>query len=259
MHYLLNGGAKRLDPHPLFDTGFYLLQVSDTGAFNPLTHYVTKGWKESLRPNRSFDPLRYSPGNNPLRHRTFEDFVRFFLLANRASDKGESSREGALTWLLDNYASPTQTELQDQLNLVERMIGRPFCQCASIKGGAVPFDPASQGSVFEEYFVPPEPFLKSLTLYFFTYARQNGATLKVTLSCFVGSEQLTILEQDIKKDDIFDGRGYPIWLRRPIPNSHHRLFRLVISIETLDPERLITIAGSSPTYRAPLRNCSPKP
>ena len=42
-HYLDNASSKRLDPHPLFSTSYYLDRypdIADAGV-NPLQHYVT--------------------------------------------------------------------------------------------------------------------------------------------------------------------------------------------------------------------------
>jgi len=56
VHYILHGAAQGLDPHPLFDTSFYLQQyadVSDSGV-NPLKHYVQHGQLEERLPRNIF-------------------------------------------------------------------------------------------------------------------------------------------------------------------------------------------------------------
>ena len=59
-HYLEHGAAEGRNPHPLFDTNFYLEQenpdVVAAGA-NPLVHYITYGAKEGRDPHR----LRSTP------------------------------------------------------------------------------------------------------------------------------------------------------------------------------------------------------
>ena len=44
------------DPHPLFDTWFYLSQYKkQIGTRNPFSHYLRVGWKKGLRPSPIFD------------------------------------------------------------------------------------------------------------------------------------------------------------------------------------------------------------
>src|SRR5262249_18857423 len=52
-HYLRAGAAARRDPHPLSDTAFYLAQKPHVAALgvNPLVHFVAEG------PTDAFDPL----------------------------------------------------------------------------------------------------------------------------------------------------------------------------------------------------------
>ena len=78
MHYLATGAETRADPHPLFDTAYYLTQcptVAEQGV-NPLVHYLDKGGISGYSPSRQFDSayyLRVYPvvkqhGLNPLVH-----------------------------------------------------------------------------------------------------------------------------------------------------------------------------------------------
>jgi len=65
-----------VNPHPLFDTGFYLEQAVGLGetGINPLVHYLRWGWRDGLWPNRWFNPQYYETrypdirGMNPLLH-----------------------------------------------------------------------------------------------------------------------------------------------------------------------------------------------
>jgi GT2 family glycosyltransferase len=72
------GAAEGHDPHPLFDTSFYLEQYPDVAAsgLNPLRHYVECGAAEGHDPHPLFDTSFYlqqypdvaAQGINPLRH-----------------------------------------------------------------------------------------------------------------------------------------------------------------------------------------------
>lgn len=72
-------GAARCqlpDPHPLFDTCYYLLNHFPHGLKrNPFAHYLAKGWKRGWAPSPYFDPETYRQRSswdgqtgNPLSH-----------------------------------------------------------------------------------------------------------------------------------------------------------------------------------------------
>ncbi|BHH84795.1 glycosyltransferase [Desulforhopalus sp. 52FAK] len=55
-----SGWSQQADPHPLFDTSYYLSHYfSDGISQNPLLHYLTVGWKSGYRPGPFFDPVVY--------------------------------------------------------------------------------------------------------------------------------------------------------------------------------------------------------
>jgi hypothetical protein len=64
-HYLRCGWREGRDPHPLFDSAWYMCQaMALTGqdaetVGEPLTHYLSHGWKSLLSPHPLFDPARY--------------------------------------------------------------------------------------------------------------------------------------------------------------------------------------------------------
>ncbi|NNK95117.1 MAG: glycosyltransferase [Desulfobacterales bacterium] len=78
--YVINNNqwVQLADPHPLFDTAFYLSSYFPQGIKqNPFFHYLKKGWKRGLWPSPFFDPKIYqqrsgwSPENgDPLTHYT---------------------------------------------------------------------------------------------------------------------------------------------------------------------------------------------
>ncbi|MGI9536742.1 MAG: glycosyltransferase family 2 protein [Desulfocapsaceae bacterium] len=65
-----------LDPHPLFDTYFYLSHYrKQIGSRHPFSHYLMEGWKSDLKPSPFFDPNHYrklsgfnEPSLNPWLH-----------------------------------------------------------------------------------------------------------------------------------------------------------------------------------------------
>ena len=74
-HYLERGWRRRLDPHPLFSTGFYLDENPDVAAAGvcPLVHFVRFGAAEGRDPHPLFDLAHVRrrtrrPRVNPLVH-----------------------------------------------------------------------------------------------------------------------------------------------------------------------------------------------
>lgn len=67
---------QQADPHPLFDTSFYISQYFPEGIEeNPFLHYLRFGWKKGYKPGPFFDPVTYgkiiggkSSYDNPLTH-----------------------------------------------------------------------------------------------------------------------------------------------------------------------------------------------
>src|SRR6185437_13139891 len=59
--YLARGGFEGRDPHPLFDSDWYLRNNPAVSAarINPLLHYVRQGWKEGDNPHPFFDSAFY--------------------------------------------------------------------------------------------------------------------------------------------------------------------------------------------------------
>ncbi len=64
-HYMSNGWKEGRDPCALFDTSYYLAQNPDVAAagVNPFEHYLTNGWQEGRDPCDSFDTYYYLQQN----------------------------------------------------------------------------------------------------------------------------------------------------------------------------------------------------
>jgi GT2 family glycosyltransferase/SAM-dependent methyltransferase len=69
IHYLRAGWHEGRDPHPLFQSAFYLSQNPDVAAakMNPLVHFVSSGGREGRDPNPWFDSSSYLNADPPLR------------------------------------------------------------------------------------------------------------------------------------------------------------------------------------------------
>ena len=77
-HFLAVGGTAGFDPHPLFDSTWYLSLHPELreSRQNPLIHYLTEGWRQGAAPHPQFDGALYLQNNpdvnaagiNPLDH-----------------------------------------------------------------------------------------------------------------------------------------------------------------------------------------------
>jgi O-antigen biosynthesis protein len=78
-HYVLNGASEGRDPHPLFDTRFYLEENPDVAAasLNPLLHYITYGAREGRDPHPLFDTSFYLEQNPDIAANTIDPLVHF--------------------------------------------------------------------------------------------------------------------------------------------------------------------------------------
>jgi glycosyltransferase involved in cell wall biosynthesis len=80
-HYLREGAALGLDPHPLFETRFYELHNPDVhGKMNPLVHYLLHGDAENRKPGPGFDPAWYrtvNPDVAATRMNTLEHWCKY--------------------------------------------------------------------------------------------------------------------------------------------------------------------------------------
>ena len=69
VHFLASGGLEGRDPHPLFHAGFYLSQNPDVAdaRVNPLVHFLSRGAHEGRDPNPWFDTSFYLGADPTLR------------------------------------------------------------------------------------------------------------------------------------------------------------------------------------------------
>ena len=78
-HFLLKGAYEGLQPHPLFDPGFYLRKypdVADAGV-NPWCHYLKYGKSELRQPHPLFDPRYYLEHNPDVRSAKLDPLLHY--------------------------------------------------------------------------------------------------------------------------------------------------------------------------------------
>lgn len=60
-HFTLESWQQCCDPHPLFDTYYYVSRYRQhIGTRNPFAHYLIKGWKQGLQPSPFLDTEHYA-------------------------------------------------------------------------------------------------------------------------------------------------------------------------------------------------------
>ncbi len=77
-HYLDSGEEQGLNPHPLFDVRFYKKQLAlSQPVESALVHYLTEGWKRGFKPHPTFDPLYYLTANADVRAAQVEPLCHY--------------------------------------------------------------------------------------------------------------------------------------------------------------------------------------
>lgn len=119
LHYLEEGAARGYDPHPLFQSRFYLEQNPDVAAtgVNPLLHYLRVGGDEGRNPNPFFDtrwyrqqPPEIPSQANPLVH---------YLLCGAREGRDPSPRFST-TWYLNAYADVAEHGVNPLAHYLDR-------------------------------------------------------------------------------------------------------------------------------------------
>ncbi|MGI4746040.1 MAG: glycosyltransferase [Janthinobacterium lividum] len=78
IHYYWSGAAQGLDPHPLFNSAWYLAALPGTAGINPLAHYIAHRGRGTPDPHPLFDTAFYleQRGDKAQQHLTpLEDFL----------------------------------------------------------------------------------------------------------------------------------------------------------------------------------------
>lgn len=127
-HYLTEGTASGLRPHPLFDPPWYGTQASSAaGHRNPLLHYLRVGSRRGLRPNPSFDPAFYARANPDVALDGFEPFTHYAARGwrERRETNGDTRDEATSDQRAGLPVEPTEAEwrqLPDRRNGVDPCI-----------------------------------------------------------------------------------------------------------------------------------------
>jgi len=81
LHFVLDGAKEGRDPHPLFDSSFYVEQNPDVAATNlaPVVHYLTHGAGERRNPHPLFDTSFYLQQNPEVAHAQVNPLLHFVL------------------------------------------------------------------------------------------------------------------------------------------------------------------------------------
>jgi GT2 family glycosyltransferase len=79
VHYLQRKTFAGSHPHPLFHVDFYLWQLPDIASLqiDPLTHYLTIGWKQGIWPNPLFDSEWYLNQYSEVARHGFNPLVHY--------------------------------------------------------------------------------------------------------------------------------------------------------------------------------------
>lgn len=78
LHYLEEGDEKNYNPHPLFDTAYYKKQAGNIATgITALEHYLSTGWKNEYSPSPYFDVAFY---NKQLKERISEPHICHYLI-----------------------------------------------------------------------------------------------------------------------------------------------------------------------------------
>jgi len=131
--------------------------------------------------------------------------------------------------------------------LEERSYGQ-FIKGGGFKKGARnrhPYRMLAAGEKVEQYFVQSEAILSSLTLYFYTYMKENGARVRVNI--YVVLPELTehcLATEYFEGNDIIDCAAVHLWLEPAISAAAGQIFRIEIIIDALDEAAHITVALS---------------
>jgi FMN phosphatase YigB (HAD superfamily) len=96
LHYVFSGWKMGLNPHPLFDTEFYIKKNIDVskGSLNPFAHYIRYGYREDRNCSPGFSSMEYKSRHPDLQSGGEFPFVHY----NRVYDTREISSSSDTVW-----------------------------------------------------------------------------------------------------------------------------------------------------------------
>jgi len=98
-HYIAFGASEFRNPHPLFDTRYYLACNPDVGAsgINPLVHYFEYGASEGRDPGPGFDTSWYIERYPDVRDRSVNPLVHYWLHGRAERRQARAHRYESVT------------------------------------------------------------------------------------------------------------------------------------------------------------------
>jgi hypothetical protein len=117
-HYLESGCANNFNPHPLFDTKFYLETYTDVASagVNPLMHYLLQGGFENRKPCLEFDSTFYLSSNPDVKALKSNPLSHFILLGAREGRKPNAIFDSA--FYLKQYADVKESGLNPLVHYI---------------------------------------------------------------------------------------------------------------------------------------------
>jgi hypothetical protein len=128
-------GDPAIQPHPRFDSAYYLAQNPDVAAagLSPLLHYIDHGAAEGRSPHPAFDPDRYlqqHPEAGSDRYQAFVHFARPGYARGLAPGAGELPAGGLDTTARRDAAGP-----QGVLDGVDQLVARGWAYSPDAPAG----------------------------------------------------------------------------------------------------------------------------
>lgn len=162
-----------------------------------------------------------------------------------------SHSKGATVVLLPDDWPSTSADVHQVAGMIGCLEERSSGQFIKGKKGSAssrnrhPYRMMGPGDKIEQYFVSSEAILSSITLYFYTFMKKNGARVRVNI--YVVLPELIehcLATKFFEGDDITDGGAVHLWLEPAISAAVGQIFRIEIIVEALNNSADITVALS---------------
>lgn len=137
-HYLIHGSANAKNPHPLFDASFYLEQVDDKSIcrITPLEHYLQAGAEAGLNPNPFFDTRWYTTQHDKVRLQGLNPLIHYVTVGEK--NRANPSLRFEVDWYLRCYLDVARAGIGPLYHFLRsgRTEGREPCRAHGLLGAA---------------------------------------------------------------------------------------------------------------------------